>query len=87
MAPDDRVASARARATAKYRFYKHLAVFFVINLMLLGINLITSPDYLWSIWPLIGWGVAVVVHALKVFVFGDRNLIVDRLTEHELRKH
>ena len=87
MAPGDRVATARARATAKYGFYKHLAVFFVINLMLLGINLITSPDYLWSIWPLIGWGIAVVVHALKVFVFGDSNLIVDRLTQHELRKH
>lgn len=77
---------ARERARAKYGFYKHLAVYFIVNLMLFFINLATAPDYFWCIWPLIGWGVAVAIHALKVYVFGERNVIVDRLTEQELRK-
>ena len=86
MTPCTTGAKARARATAKYGFYKHLAVFFVINLMLFFINLVTSPDYFWCIWPLIGWGVAVALHAVKVYVFDADTVIVDRLTEQELRR-
>ena len=78
---------ARSRAEAKYRFYKHVAVFVVVNVLLLIINLITSPGYMWSIWPLIGWGVALVLHGLNVFVFNGSNEILDRMTEHELANH
>ena len=77
---------ARSRAVAKYRFYKHLAVFVAVNLLLLIINLVTSPGSMWSIWPLIGWGIAIVFHALNVFVFTSRNGVLDRMTEEELRK-
>jgi len=82
----DREGAARARAVAKYGFYKHLIVFISVNLLFLIINLIVTPDYLWSIWPFVGWGLAVVLHAFRVFVFSDRNRIVDRLTEQELRR-
>ena len=85
MTPGDRHAEARARAEAKYDFYKHLAVYFVVNLMLFLINLLTSPGYFWCIWPLIGWGIALALHALSIFVFDRGNVIVDRLTEQELR--
>lgn len=75
---------ARERAQAKYGFYKHLAVYFVINLMLFFINLVTAPETFWSIWPMIGWGVAIVFHAARVFVFAVReDEIVDRLAERE----
>jgi cellulose synthase/poly-beta-1,6-N-acetylglucosamine synthase-like glycosyltransferase len=86
MTTHDRQARARTRAEAKFGFYKHLAVYLVINILLFLINLTTSPDYFWAIWPLIGWGVAVAFHALTVFVFGQRNQIVERLTEEEMRK-
>ena len=76
----------RERAKAKYGFYKHLAVYVVMNLMLFFINLLTAPDYFWCIWPLIGWGIAVAIHALLVYVGGARNVIVDRLTERELHR-
>jgi len=26
------------------------------------------PQSLWFIWPLMGWGIAIVLHALRVFV-------------------
>jgi hypothetical protein len=32
--------------------------------------MIVSPDSLWFIWPLMGWGVGVVIHALSAFGFG-----------------
>lgn len=77
-------AKARARATAIFGFYKHLAAYVIVNLMLFFINLVTTPDYFWCVWPLIGWGVAVAVHAVRVYAFGGEGEIVDRLTEKEL---
>jgi len=86
MNADDRQARARRRAEARYGFYKHLAVYLVVNILLFLINLTSSPDYFWAIWPLMGWGLAIVFHALNVFVIGQRNEIVERLTEEEMRK-
>ena len=29
--------------------------------------MVTSPQYLWFFWPLLGWGIGVVFHGIKVF--------------------
>lgn len=86
MKTDEHEARARKRAEARFGLYRHLAVYLVVNLMLFLINLVTSPDYLWSIWPLMGWGVAIAFHALSVLVFDKKGEILERLTEEELRK-
>ena len=86
MVTDEREELARKRAEAKFGFYRHLAVYLVVNLMLFVINLVTSPDYFWAIWPLIGWGIAVAFHALSIFAFGKKGEILERLTEEEMRK-
>ena len=36
----------------------------------MSINVIVSPDGLWFFWPLMGWGIAVALHALRVFGAG-----------------
>jgi hypothetical protein len=51
-------------------FYNHLVVFAVINSGLAAINLIVSPDRLWFYWPLLGWGVWLVLHAFATFARG-----------------
>jgi len=58
---------AKERVEAIKGFYTHLIVYIVINLMLYAINMIASPDSLWFFWPLMGWGIAIVLHALRVF--------------------
>jgi hypothetical protein len=50
-------------------FYGNLASFVVVNSVLLVINIVTSPQYLWFFWPLLGWGIGVVSHGLRVFGF------------------
>ncbi len=77
---------ARQRASAKYGFFVHAVVYAVVNLFLLGINIITSPGTLWFIWPLMGWGLAVALHGARVFLISDRNTIIDAMTERELRR-
>ncbi len=61
---------AQTRSEAKSDFYRHLAVYIAVNLLLVVINLVTSPDYFWAIWPLLGWGIGVGIHAMQTFVFG-----------------
>ena len=58
---------AKERVAALRSFYIHLGVFVLVNLGLFLRNMISSPDTLWFYWPLIGWGIAVVLHALRVF--------------------
>jgi len=48
-------------------FYTHLVVYVAVNILLFLINTIVSPDTLWFIWPLLGWGIGVAVHAVVVF--------------------
>ena len=76
--------TARQRAKAKYEFFVHAIVFAAVMVLLVVINLVTSSDYLWFIWPLLGWGLALVLHGARVFLMADRDTIIDALTDHEL---
>jgi hypothetical protein len=48
-------------------FYANLMAFIVIMTALVVVNLVTTPGYLWFIFPMIGWGIGVLVHGLSVF--------------------
>ena len=48
-------------------FYQHLIVFILVSIILIVINLMTSPGYLWFAWCLMGWGIGLVLHGLAVF--------------------
>lgn len=48
-------------------FYQHLTVYLLCSVIVVVVNLMTSPGYLWCVWCLSGWGVGVVLHGLKAF--------------------
>ena len=48
-------------------FYGHLLSFVIVMLFLLFINLKYSPQYLWFFWPLLGWGIGLLFHGMRVF--------------------
>jgi hypothetical protein len=58
---------ARKRVEEIRGFYLHLVSYLFVNAALVIINLLTSPEYLWFIWPLIGWGIGLIVHAFTVY--------------------
>jgi len=81
---------ARERAKAKLGFYIHLIVYVCINVLLFAIwylFTLESGGFPWFIFPLIGWGIAVVIHAIVAF-YGNstEESLEDRMTEQELAK-
>ena len=86
MNESDEYAKARARAEAKYRFFIHAALYAAVMVLLVVTNLVMSPQQIWFIWPLIGWGFAVALHGVRVFLLADKNWIIEAMTEHEYRQ-
>lgn len=60
---------ARKRVEEVKGFYGNLTAYVIVNCGLLLINLISSPNQLWFYWPMIGWGIGVAFHAMKVFYY------------------
>lgn len=48
-------------------FYLHLMRYVVVVLALLAINLIVTPQRLWVVWVMAGWGLGLLFHAFHVF--------------------
>jgi hypothetical protein len=64
---EERYFKARKRVEEIKGFYGNLIAYVVVNIGLMVINLLTSSGYLWFFWPLLGWGIGVVFHGMKVF--------------------
>lgn len=86
MAYQDEFTRARQAAGAKIGFFIHLAVYLIVNALLVAINLTTSTAYLWFKWPLLGWGAGLLVHALILFAVLKGPGIKRRMIEREMRK-
>lgn len=58
---------ARKKVESIRGFYGNLIAYIIVNLGLLILNLITTPNHIWFFWPMLGWGIGVAIHAAKVF--------------------
>ena len=76
---------ARRRAGAKLGFYLHLAIYVATNIVLIAINLATTPQNLWFWWPSLGWGIGVFFHGLAVFAFSENAPMMKRMIEKEMK--
>lgn len=66
--PADRQEEEAFRFVRKLRgFYVHLFQYVFVNLGLLAINLIASPQRMWVLWVMGGWGIGLLAHAFSVF--------------------
>src|SRR3954451_10930243 len=53
----------RRRSRLEMSVRTHLAVYLVVNVMLIGIWAASGGGYFWPIWPILGWGIGVGCHA------------------------
>lgn len=70
--PTENIAYERAvkRVKELKGFYGNLISYCIVIPFLVIINLITSPKELWFYWPMLGWGIGVVAHAMNTFAIG-----------------
>jgi len=70
---------AKRRVGEKKGFWGHFIFYAVVNVILVFVWAFASNGgYPWFLWPLVCWGVFVLLHYLRVFVFerkGDRAAI------------
>ena len=71
---DERYAKAKKRVEELKKFYGNLVTYVAINIILIIINLVTSPGSLWFYWVTIFWGIAILLHASRVFVLRGKFL-------------
>lgn len=70
---------ARPSPDKVLRFYIHVAVYLLINVVLAILNFQKNPEHIWFFWVTMGWGIGVVAHAFRVIgVIGPHS----RLARH-----
>ena len=69
-------------------FHGHLLVYVLVNAFLVVIWAVTSPDaFFWPIFPIVGWGIGVVMNAWDVYFaqdIGERE--IQREIDHMLHR-
>ena len=86
MERDNTYEKAKERVEEKLGFFSHLAVYGVVNLILIILNLTRSPNDLWFYWPLAGWGIGVFFHGMSTFVWGEGSSVKERMIQKELER-
>ena len=71
---DKKYEKAKKRVEELKSFYGNIATYVAINAILIIINLVTSPRTLWFYWVTIFWGIGILIHASKVFIFKGKFL-------------
>jgi len=71
---DEKYKEAKKRVRELKDFYRNLLTYVGVNILLIIINLLTSPGSLWFYWVTIFWGIAIVLHASKVFILKGKFL-------------
>ena len=82
MEQEERYKRAEARVKELKSFYSHLVIYVVVMVILFIVDLQDHGNW-WFYWPLMGWGIAVVIHAFNTFTTGWEKRKVKQLMEKE----
>lgn len=74
---------ARRCAGAKLGWYTHAAVYGVVNLFLYALSDQALGHRHWSMAPVLGWGLGLLLHGISVFVLGASSGLRERMVERE----
>lgn len=64
---EERRKLAIKRLQDKREFQSHLMAYLLVNLLLVGIWWVTGHGFFWPIFPLLGWGIGIGMHAWTVY--------------------
>jgi len=77
---------ARAHMEARFSVLVHLVAYLSINLLLYLINMATFAGAWWVLWPVFGWGVGLLCHAIVAFLVPGIANVRRRMYAQELER-
>ena len=78
---------AKRRVRKIRRFYSHFTSWIVFSIFFVFLNITTGGPEFWAIFPIMGWGIGVLFHAISVFGLpGLGRDWEERLIERELER-
>lgn len=83
LSPEEIEALARRRVNAKLGWYIHAVAFVLVNLLLFAMSRYAFGTRPWSVYPLLGWGLGLVLHGVSVFLLGSGSGLRERMVERE----
>lgn len=64
---DWQIQEARKRVKKLKSFYSNFASWIVFSIFFILLNIFTSREFFWAIFPIMGWGIGVAFQAFDVF--------------------
>jgi len=86
MHEEDFYKKAEKRVNDKKGFFIHLGTFVPVGIFLFALNMFTSPNTLWFVYPVLSWGVGLAIHYVTVFGIPGTRVLTDDWEEEELDK-
>ncbi len=83
LTPEEIDKLARKRAGAKLAWYFHATVYVLVNLTVFAMSRYGLGNRPWSIFPVLGWGLGVVLHGISVFLLGKGGGLRERMVQKE----
>lgn len=80
----ERYDRAKHRVELVRGFYGHAMVFILVNIGLAAYNVATSPDRLWFVYTLFGWGIGLIAHG--AYVMGSGRFLGAAWQERKIRE-
>lgn len=81
--PEDIERLAHKRAGAKLGWYVHAALYLLVNAVIFALSTHGFGSRPWSLFPLLGWGLGLVLHGVSVFVLGNGSGLRERMVQKE----
>lgn len=69
---DEKYKTIKARVGRMREFYSSLVSYFIVNIVLIVINLLTSPHNLWFYWVTVIWGIVLLIRWINLSTIKDR---------------
>ncbi len=83
LSPEEIDRLARKRAGAKLAWYIHATLYVLVNLLIFSMSQYAFGSRPWSLGPLLGWGLGLVLHGISVFVLGGGSALRERMVQRE----
>jgi len=53
----------------KASFFVHLIIYVLSNISLIVCNIVYTPDQIWAVYPVLGWGIGLFYHGFFIYIF------------------